>query len=109
MRAAIDSFISLFLLSVIMVIASLYITSSVTASDARDFHATAVSAIESSNGAQTVIDQMTTEAKKKGYDISIVPTKIVEEKQYFYVKVSYHYQIPIVGNVVSNTIEGYAR
>lgn len=86
-----------------------YVTSSLMIQDARNFHNTAVAKIEASEGSELIIDALREEATEKGFELNVEKTNLYETQQYYYVTLTYQYAIPMLGDVKSGTIEGYAR
>lgn len=100
-----DSLLMLFLVATCV----FYVTSSLMIQDARNFHNTVVAKVETSEGSKLIIDELKEEAKEKGFELKIERTNLYETQQYYYVTLTYYYAIPMIGNIKSGTIEGYAR
>ena len=109
MKGAIETFVSFIIIIFIVTICSFYIYSNLIIADARNYHASIIEQIESSNGSAKVIKDCKDDAADSRYTLKIEPAEMYENKNYYYVTIEYKYEIPVIGTISSGVIEGYAR
>lgn len=105
MKLSIESFVSLIIIVLIIVISICTLTSSADVRNAQNFHSAMVSEIEASDCAQSVIDKCKEKAIANGYT-ELEVTKI---NSYYEVTLVYEYSIPVINEIMNHTIVGYAR
>ena len=71
MKIAIETFVTMFFLSIVVIVITILIGSQITVNAATDFHAGIIQRIEDSNFQENVIRQCISLGKKNGYEIEV--------------------------------------
>ncbi|MGN0672808.1 MAG: hypothetical protein ACI4KJ_00010 [Anaerovoracaceae bacterium] len=106
MKSAIETFMGIILIVLVVIISTCYITASIDTRHAQNFHASVISEIEASNHAESVVTECVNKAKENGFTelkVNDTATGISE------VTLSYHYTIPFLDIFLEHKIVGYAR
>ena len=138
MRTLIETFVTVFLASITVLICAEFIGIQLQTNNAKDLHTTYVSMIESSDFDTATIDQCKTDAQDKGYELEVDNSSTPKKKcsncnttmpaatatcpscgsekifEYYNdlvctVKLKYKISVPVIGLEREGVVNGYAR
>lgn len=113
MKSAIETFLSVIMITFMAVLSTCYITSSLNTRRAQNYHASVITEVEASDFSDEVIAGCITNAKENGYvqedgSSSLFINK-TGELQTAEVTLKYQYLLPILNVKMEHEIKGYAR
>lgn len=114
MKGAIETFVGIIIIALMVVLSTSYITASLNTRHAQNYHSAVISEIEASNFSQTVIDNCITKAKENGFvkedgTSGLEVTKVSGDVDLAEVSLTYRYTIPVLNSLLEHEITGYAR
>lgn len=109
MKSAIEIYVNAIVIIMIVSTSVFFICTSLRSAQARNFHSTTVAKIEASEGSSKVVEACVKEATEKGYELKVEPTCLYKNRKYYYVQLTYTYEIPFIHGSRTNHIEGFAR
>lgn len=109
MKNLINSFLTIILLLAFTFTGISLFTITMQKRNAEVFHDKIINEIASSDFSSVVINQAIAEGSTYGYQVSVIPLKIVDNKRIYSVKMNYVLNLPIFGVEKSGQLDGYAR
>lgn len=109
MKSAIEIYVNTIVIIMIVSTCVFFICTSLRSAQARNFHSTTVAKIEASEGSSKVVEECVREAGDKGYELKVQPACLYKNRKYFYVQLTYIYEIPFIHGTRTSHIEGFAR
>lgn len=109
MKVAINVFMDMMLILLLVASVTYYTGSALVTVGARNYLSTTMDAIAASAGSNAVIEERIATATTQGFKLKVTPTKLYEDKSYYYVELTYVYAVPFVGGVGERVIDGYTR
>ena len=113
MKGAIETFVGIVIIALMVVISTGYITASLDIRHAQNFHSSMVSEIEESDFSQEVINECILNAQLNHFvkedGSSGLDVKTAEGMDIAEVTLTYTYTIPFLNSVLEHEIVGYAR
>lgn len=117
MKSAIETFVGIILIVLMVVIATCYITASIDTRQAQNFHSSVVTEIEASHFASSVIDELEQKAHDNGFTmidgsgnkVSGLTVNVMSSMDVAEVTLTYDYTIPFLNIFLKHEIVGYAR
>lgn len=113
MKGAVETFLSIIMITFMAVLSTSYITASLNTRKAQNYHAAVITEIEASDFSDEVIGGCINNAKKNGYvledgssGLSIQKTGTLQTAE---VILKYRYSIPLLNMNMEHEIKGYAR
>lgn len=108
MKAGIEFYVSILLLSIASLLSITLISSNLEIHNARELHSAYIIEIENSNLSDSVIEECKEDAKEK--DCTLTVSKNVSgDSGLAKVSLTYSYSVPLLGVESEHTIDGYAR
>lgn len=113
MKSTIELYVLIAVLTIIAILSTNYITSTLYAANARDYHSTCINEIQASNFAPAVIsklqEQATVTFSSNDEECLVVQLQEVNGRTIGKVTLNYTYAIPFLNIKKNYTISGYAR
>lgn len=110
MKGTIETVVGIIVLAFMAVLATSYITASLNAQRAQNYHSAVVSEVEASDYSSDVIASCQSKAVENGYDSLTIEKKSSSNgSSYAKVVLTYTNKIPVLGMETTNEIVGYAR
>ena len=109
MKIAIEIFVSLFVLIIMVGLCIGVISSDLGVMEARDFYYSSVNELQESNFADDVIASCALEAKKNGYVFDISIRQLENGDRSANITMRYNYRIPLIGVNQEKLIQGYVH
>ena len=109
MKSAIEIYVNTIVIIMMVSTSVFFICTSLRSAQARNFHSTTVAKIEASEGSSKVVEECMKEPGAKGYELTIKPACLYKNRKYYYVQLSYTYEIPFIHGNRTSHIEGFAR
>lgn len=107
MKIAIEIFVSLFILIMVVGICIGLVSSDLGVMEARDFYYSCVNELQQSNFADNVMSDCITRATVNGYALNIDILETPEGDRSAVVSLKYLYGLPVLGITQQKYIEGY--
>ncbi len=108
MKAGLEIYISIVLITVMAVLCSGFIVADIQAADARDAYYAYYNQIDNSDGATSVINACISDAGDAGYSLAV--DKVGNQENFMYkLTFRYPYRISILGINKTHTIVGYVQ
>lgn len=108
MKAGLEIYISMILITIMAVLCSSFITADVSAVDARDAYYSYYTEIDNSDCATSVINACIADAGDSGYELKVDKVGDAENAMYK-LTFSYPYKISMLGVNKQHTIVGYVQ
>lgn len=108
MKAGIEFYISILLLSISCLLSITLISSNIEIQNARELHSAYIIEIENSNLSNSVIEECKKDAEEKDCILN-VDTNVTGDTRLAKVSLTYSYSVPLLGIKTEHTIDGYAR
>lgn len=116
MKLAIETFVSMIIIVMMVLLGTCYITASLDTQNAQRYHASVIAEVEAGNFSERVIQSCIEQAKANGYlmedgssALRIEPAGRSEERKMAEVSLTYQYSIPLLDLFLKHEIVGYAR
>lgn len=113
MKGAIETFIGIIIITLMVVLSTSYITASLNTRHAQNYHSAMISEIEASNFSDVVIQECIEKAKANGFvkedGSSGLEVVKMAEMDIAEVTLTYRYMIPVLNSLLEHEIVGYAR
>lgn len=107
MKIAIELFVSLFILIMMVALCIGIVSSDLDVMEARDFYYSCVNELQKSNFADSVIDSYITEATNNGYSLNIQIYQTADGDRSADISLKYIYDIPVIGVEQEKLINGF--
>lgn len=108
MKAGLEIYISIVLITMMAVLCSGFIVADIDANDARDAYYSYYTLIDNSDGAESVINACQADAGDSGYKLKVEEVGNPENSMYK-LTFEYPYKITILGINKTHTIVGYVQ
>lgn len=113
MKSAVETFVSVIMITFMAVLSTCYITASLNTRRAQNYHAAVVTEVEASDFSDEVIGGCIQNAKDNGYVMEDGTSGLTIQKegelQTAEITLKYRYTIPILNMMMEHEIKGYAR
>lgn len=113
MKSAVETFLSVIMITFMAVLSTCYITASLNTRRAQNYYAAVVTEVEASDFSEEVIGGCIQNAKENGYvkedGTSGLAIQKTGELQTAEVTLTYRYAIPVLNMMLEHEIKGYAR
>ena len=109
MKIAIEIFVSLFILIMMVAICVGIVSSDLDVMEARDFYYSCVNELQNSNFSDTVIDRCLAEATNRGYSLNVQVYQDATGDRSADISLKYIYNISVIGIEQEKLIGGYVN
>lgn len=107
MKIIFETYVSIFIITLCVLLCAALIASDIDVANARDTYTTYTSQLQDSNFAAAVIEECKNDAKLRGYTVEITVYDDGTGNKSGYVKLGYDYHIKPLGYTTARYIRGY--